>query len=281
VALIRSFIIAPFKVVGSSMSDTLKNNEFILIDKLSYHLGEPRRGDPVVFKPPITNKQLHKFEKTITTDKKGIGKLYIGDLRSDKKVFYCHNSLTKMLWLCNEKIKENDIIFYKLNNSSNRWARADKRNVSSDEIKQKEITIEGKPNKKYVMRIYNSVGLDYFVKRIIGIPGDTVRIENERVYLKKKGDKKFNEIDETYLNKENKYSTYPKEMRKANELTIPMGHYFVLGDNRNHSNDSRDWLSPLEEKHTPFVSYKNISGKVLVVLWPPYKLRFISAGVLE
>ena len=56
VVLIRSFLISPFRIIGSSMADTLQNNEFILIDKLNYHLGKPDRGDPIVFLPPITNK---------------------------------------------------------------------------------------------------------------------------------------------------------------------------------------------------------------------------------
>ncbi|MFH0820499.1 MAG: signal peptidase I, partial [Candidatus Peregrinibacteria bacterium] len=66
VVLIRSFLISPFRVIGSSMADTLASNEFILIDRLSYRLGVPQRGDAIVFRPPITNKYGPKFEETIT-----------------------------------------------------------------------------------------------------------------------------------------------------------------------------------------------------------------------
>ena len=58
VVLIRSFLISPFRVMGASMEDTLYSNEFILIDRLSYRLGIPERGDAVVFRPPITNYRL-------------------------------------------------------------------------------------------------------------------------------------------------------------------------------------------------------------------------------
>ena len=286
VILIRSFIISPFRVIGSSMINTLSNNEFILIDRLSYYLREPKRGDAIVFLPPITNKQLHKFERTIYTDKDGVGVLDISNLRTDKQIFYCQNQLIKKIWLCKDKVRENDLIFYKIydeKNSKNntKWEQADKKIQTSGEIEQKKIVIQGNPNKNYVIRIYNSTGPDYFVKRIIGIPGDTIRIENGRVYLKKQDVNNFSEIDEVYLNEENKFSTYLKDSRGVKEFTVPIGHYFALGDNRNHSNDSRDWLAPIEEVHTPYVNYKNISGKVLVVLWPPQKIRFISSGVLK
>ena len=89
------------------------------------------------------------------------------------------------------------------------------------------------------------------------------------------------ELEEAYLNDENQFNTYLKTQPKMTEFVVPEGYYFVLGDNRGHSNDSRHWYSPIDENYTPYVSEKNISGKVLIVLWPPDNLRFISSGTLE
>lgn len=53
VVLIRTFLVSPFAVVGSSMEGTLHNGNLILVDKLSYRIGNPHRGDVIVFYPPV------------------------------------------------------------------------------------------------------------------------------------------------------------------------------------------------------------------------------------
>lgn len=58
VAGIRTFLVSPFQVEGNSMSSTLEDGEYIIINKLSYHLGSPQRGDVVVFRPP---NEPHKY----------------------------------------------------------------------------------------------------------------------------------------------------------------------------------------------------------------------------
>jgi signal peptidase I len=85
-----------------------------------------------------------------------------------------------------------------------------------------------------------------FIKRVIGLPGDTVEIKDEAVYVN--GIK----LDEPYLAAEPTYF-----MAK---ITVPPDEYFVLGDNRNHSNDSHNgW----------FVARDEIRGKAWLSSWPP------------
>lgn len=108
VLFIRSYVAMPFRINGSSMEESYHNDEFIIIDKLSYlstsafTLGNPSRGDVVVIKPHANN------------------------------------------------------------------------------------------------------GKDYYIKRIIGIGGDTVKIENGNVFLKKSGSETFVKLNEGYLSATNK-----------------------------------------------------------------------------
>jgi len=85
-----------------------------------------------------------------------------------------------------------------------------------------------------------------FIKRIIGLPGDTVEIKDGAVYINDSA------IDEPYVKAAPSY-TMAKEK-------IPEGEYFVLGDNRNNSNDSHSWGE---------VPQQNIIGKAWVSIWPP------------
>lgn len=72
------------------------------------------------------------------------------------------------------------------------------------------------------------------IKRVIGVAGDTVRVEPTAVYL---NDKK---LDEPYVN----YLNMPYGMT----VTVPAGHVFVMGDHRNNSRDSREFgCFPVEE----------------------------------
>lgn len=77
----------------------------------------------------------------------------------------------------------------------------------------------------------------YYVKRIIGLPGETVKIKDNRVEIKREG-KDYKLLNELYLNG-NSYHYGDERF-----FIVPEGEYFVLGDNRDHSKDSRFFEYP-------------------------------------
>jgi signal peptidase I len=96
------------------------------------------------------------------------------------------------------------------------------------------------------------------IKRIIGVAGDKIKLENGEVY--RNGEK----LEEKYLPAGT--TTYPAyqfegTLQESQEITVPNGKYFVLGDNRNHSKDSR--FSDIG-----FVDRKDIKGRVLLKYFP-------------
>lgn len=87
-----------------------------------------------------------------------------------------------------------------------------------------------------------------YVKRIIGVGGDTVRITNGRVYI--------NEAPLFFPG-----AVIRKDYFNLDSKTIPEDHYFVLGDNRRNSHDSRYW-------DNPFVPHSELIGQANFIYWP-------------
>ncbi|MDQ6700395.1 MAG: signal peptidase I [Acidobacteriota bacterium] len=90
-----------------------------------------------------------------------------------------------------------------------------------------------------------------YIKRVIGVPGDTVEIDGGVVIVNGK------ELDERYVPED-----YRDRVSKARTV-VPMNNYYVLGDHRTSSNDSRTW---------GFVDRHYIYGKAVFVYWPMDKM---------
>ncbi len=177
VAGIRTFLVSPFQVEGSSMSTTLENHEYIIINKLTYYIGNPERGDIVVFRPP--------------------------------------NDHTK-----------------------------------------------------------------YYVKRVIGLPGDRVILRDGYVYLREGGQGEERKLEETYLDDRNAGKTFPHPPGSGatQEVVydVPEGRFFMLGDNRMGSLDSRSFTDE-EGNVAPFVVQNDIKGRVWFVALPITKIHAFDA----
>lgn len=176
VGLIRTFLVSPFQVEGSSMLSTLEHNEYIIINKLAYFIGNPQRGDVVVFRPP------------------------------------------------------------------------------TDESK-------------------------YYVKRVIGTPGDSIVIRDGKVYLQTPSSDDPVELDEQYLNAGNQGKTFKHPPSSGNtdavSYDVPVGKYFLMGDNRQGSLDSRSFMGR-DGNQDPFVNEENIKGRVWFVALPVTKIHALS-----
>lgn len=156
--VIYIFLMRPFEVSGESMFPTFKNGEYILTNLISLRLGEPKRGDVVVFKAP------------------------------------------------------------------------------TDESKD-------------------------FIKRVIAVPGDTVMVKDMKVYLNGEILDESSYLSDTVITPSGQF------LEEGKTVTVPEGQYLVMGDNRPHSSDSREWgLLPKED----------LIGKSFFVYWPPQNMRLIK-----
>jgi signal peptidase I len=109
----------------------------------------------------------------------------------------------------------------------------------------------------------------YFIKRVVGIPGDTVRYQDKTLYINGKRQKqafvaqippvnpRVLQYREKLGNVEHLIQRNPYRETSVDEWVIPEGHYFMMGDNRDQSSDSRYW---------GLVSEHNIVGRA-VAIW--------------
>ena len=127
--------------------------------------------------------------------------------------------------------------------------------VFSERVDLDKDTIERGDTIVFTLKNDNEVG-ELYIKRVIGTPNDVVEIKGDCVYVK--GEL----LDEPYL----KEPMQVDEKENHACFIVPEDCYFVMGDNRNNSHDSRFWKYP-------YVESNNIKAKALAVIWP---LKHIS-----
>jgi len=156
---VRYFLIQPFYVKGASMEPNFYDHEYLIIDEISYRLGDVKRGDVIVFKYPRNPKQ-------------------------------------------------------------------------------------------------------FYIKRVVGLPGETVTIKEDGVYIKTTDGEEFKYDETAYLD-----DTVRTQAYNYSEVTLEDGQYFVMGDNRPASYDSR---------HFGPVSQDFIIGKAMLRVLPVDRFKLFT-----
>lgn len=172
--LIQAFLVKPFQIPSGSMIPTLEIGQRVLVNRTSYHFGEPSRGDIVVFHPPKDNRCAAGADES--------------------------NAPCAMPF--EQRSKEN------------------------------------------------------FIKRVVAVGGDTIKIEGG-VPIVNGAPLDSEGWDITPCGNFGSRCDLPRE------ITVPPDHYFMMGDNRGQSDDSRFW-GPVPEEW--------LVGKAFSTYWPPKRI---------
>ena len=228
--IVRPFIVQSFYIPSPSMRLTLLERDHLMINKFIYRFREPRHGDIIVFKsPPEANPdRVEKdYIKRIVGLSGDVLRIEPGYVSIDG-LKYNHKALQQILADLAPRGKD---IYIKI--------KDDGVFVTGKKVSAKQIAIAaGRPNAK--IKIH---------------PG----------YLERNGKR----VDEPYIAEdpdETMSPVRPPEYPLIKPTKVPEGTVFVMGDNRNESNDSRFW-GPLEKKR--------IYGKTMFIYWPPHRIRWI------
>ncbi len=112
--------------------------------------------------------------------------------------------------------------------------------------------------------VFHSPYQNDYIKRIIGLPGETIEVRGDVVFINGKI------LSEPYLKSEIDAAVADGEFYNNKDYSstkIPAGQIFVMGDNRSNSHDSRD---------IGFISYDQIVGRADLIIWPLSEFQYIS-----
>lgn len=126
----------------------------------------------------------------------------------------------------------------------------------------------GEPE-RFDMIVFRATETTDYIKRVIGLPGDTIEFKNDQLYINGEI------VEETFLNgtiEEKSRPNYPFTNdftleQLTGEKYVPEDHLFVLGDNRRNSIDSRQ---------IGFVPFDRVIGKADLAYWPPSAFRLLK-----
>jgi signal peptidase I len=261
----RALYVQPFKIPTSSMQPTLFGIHYIadkntlphLPGLLSYALFSAEKADLTVKQSgELDERSLYTYNKYILYpqtrfDIGGVDYELPGEINHVQK--YCLKG--------KKEFNKGDVL-------SDGWLSL------GDHLFVDRYTYHFRDPARGEIVVFNTEGLPcsasgfFYIKRLIGMPGDTLKIVNGAVHVKSKGSDKFvpitafniKGIDKIYSYKGGYHGHLPLgSLVNEQEVYVPEDSYFMMGDNTSNSSDSRYW---------GFVPRHNIVGKALLVFWP-------------
>lgn len=253
--IIRPFIVQAFYIPSGSMIPTLLERDHILVNKFVYRFQEPGHGDIIVFKSPpeATNTQhsLNSAEWNTVVGEVVSPFGDTGEVMVRAKRDYQHGfGRIKDLYVARKNGKHRVMSIERLSPAKTdliiKFAGVNSA-AAADDLTGAELRVSEKD----------------FIKRLMGLPGDVIEVRN--VGIDDEGMpysavfRNGRRLNEPYLEEKEIYY----EMKP---FTIPEGMLFVMGDNRNNSNDSHAW-GPLDRDR--------VIGKAMVRFWPLNRLSLV------
>ncbi|MCC6485339.1 MAG: signal peptidase I [Armatimonadetes bacterium] len=237
--LIRPFFVQAFFIPSGSMHPTLMEDDHILVNKLIYRLWQPKRGDVVVFKaPPEADQTGRNEEKDYIKRLMGLpgdtievrsGRLMVGADGMNHQRVEQDLIMKGILDMPPDEMHENHVKFFKDYVLARGWHREG----GKWERFSKKLTVQELAN------MYDVKPTDIKIE-----PGETIR--NGKV------------LNEPYTAEDPDYD--------LGAVKIEPNHLWVMGDNRNNSNDSTKWGQ---------LQRKRLLGKAMFVFWPLTRLRLV------
>lgn len=134
--------------------------------------------------------------------------------------------------------------------------------INNEYLIAEKISYDFKPPSRgdvVIFRYPKNPGIIY-IKRVIGLPGETVEMKDGKVYIVESTDSQPEELSESYVPATTKTYVYSEsEKNQEYKVALKDNEYFVMGDNREHSSDSREW---------GILPRANIIGRVWITVTP-------------